>query len=76
MLELGVPFSDPLADGPVIHAAATEALAAGVTPRTCWPSARRPRREVPVVLMVYANVVLAAGLEEYAAARRRRARAA
>ena len=34
LIELGVPFSDPLADGPVIHAAATEALAAGVTPRT------------------------------------------
>ena len=32
LIELGVPFSDPLADGPVIHAAATEALAAGVTP--------------------------------------------
>ena len=32
LIELGVPFSDPLADGPVIHAAATAALAAGVTP--------------------------------------------
>ena len=32
LVELGIPFSDPLADGPVIHAAATEALAAGVTP--------------------------------------------
>ncbi len=32
LLELGIPFSDPLADGPVIHAAGTEALAAGATP--------------------------------------------
>ena len=32
LIELGIPFSDPLADGPVIHAAATEALAGGATP--------------------------------------------
>jgi len=61
LLELGVPFSDPLADGPVIHAAATEALAAGATIhgvlRVCESLAGR----VPVVLMVYANVVLAGG---------------
>jgi tryptophan synthase alpha chain len=61
LLELGVPFSDPLADGPVIHEAATRALAAGSTIhgvlRVCESLAAR----VPVVLMVYANVVLAAG---------------
>jgi tryptophan synthase alpha chain len=61
LLELGIPFSDPLADGPVIHAAATEALAAGATIhgvlRVCESLASR----VPVVLMVYANVVLAGG---------------
>jgi tryptophan synthase alpha chain len=61
LLELGVPFSDPLADGPVIHAAATDALAAGATIhgvlRVCESLAGR----VPVVLMVYANVVLAGG---------------
>jgi tryptophan synthase alpha chain len=61
LLELGVPFSDPLADGPVIHAAATRALAAGTTIhgvlRVCESLAQR----VPVVLMVYANVVLAGG---------------
>jgi tryptophan synthase alpha chain len=61
LLELGVPFSDPLADGPVIHAAATCALAAGATIhgvlRVCESLAQR----VPVVLMVYANVVLAGG---------------
>jgi tryptophan synthase alpha chain len=61
LLELGVPFSDPLADGPVIHEAATRALAAGATIhgvlRVCEALAGR----VPVVLMVYANVVLAGG---------------
>jgi tryptophan synthase alpha chain len=65
LIELGVPFSDPLADGPVIHAAATEALAAGATPagvlRVCEALAGR----LPVVLMVYANVVLAAGVEAF-----------
>src|ERR671916_557451 len=45
LLELGVPFSDPLADGPVIHSAATEALAGGATPegvlRVCEDAAAR-----------------------------------
>ena len=66
LIELGVPFTDPLADGPVIHAAATQALASGVTPddvlRVCEGVADR----LPVVLMVYANVVLHAGFEGYA----------
>jgi tryptophan synthase alpha chain len=66
LLELGIPFSDPLADGPVIHTAATAALAAGATPhgvlRVCEGLAGR----LPVVLMVYANVVLTAGPEAFA----------
>jgi tryptophan synthase alpha chain len=66
LLELGIPFSDPLADGPVIHTAATAALAAGATPhgvlRVCEGLAGR----LPVILMVYANVVLAAGPEAFA----------
>jgi tryptophan synthase alpha chain len=61
LLELGVPFSDPLADGPVIHTAATDALAAGAdihgVLRVCESLAAR----APVVLMVYANVILAGG---------------
>ena len=36
MVELGMPYSDPLADGPVIQAAASRALAAGTTPGLCW----------------------------------------
>ena len=65
MLELGVPFSDPLADGPVIHAAATEALRAGVTPDDVLGVCEAASARLPVVLMVYANVVLQAGLEAY-----------
>jgi tryptophan synthase alpha chain len=66
LLELGIPFSDPLADGPVIHAAGTRALEAGVKPddvlRLCEEAAER----LPVLLMVYANLVLAHGGEAFA----------
>ena len=68
LIELGVPFSDPLADGPVIHAAATEALKNGVTPSDVLRQCEAVAARLPVVLMVYANVVLSAGLEDYARA--------
>jgi tryptophan synthase alpha chain len=60
-IELGVPFSDPLADGPTIHAAATAALAAGATLDTALEVCESVADRVPVVLMVYANMVLAHG---------------
>jgi tryptophan synthase alpha chain len=66
LIELGVPFSDPLADGPVIHAAATEALAAGVTLHGVLGVCERLAGRLPVVLLVYANVVLRAGPERFA----------
>ena len=66
LLEIGFPFSDPLADGPVIHAAATEALAAGVTPHRVLGICEQLAARVPVVLMVYANVVLTAGASTFA----------
>jgi tryptophan synthase alpha chain len=66
LLELGIPFSDPLADGPVIHAAATEALAGGATVQSVLGVCRALSQRVPVVLMVYANVVLARGGAEFA----------
>ena len=66
LLELGIPFSDPLADGPVIHAAATEALAAGATPHGVLGVCEALAERVPVVLMVYANLVLASGSERFA----------
>ena len=66
LIELGVPFSDPLADGPVIHEAATRALAAGATLESVLETCARVADRVPVVTMVYANSVLAAGPERYA----------
>jgi tryptophan synthase alpha chain len=59
LIELGVPFSDPLADGPVIHAAATRALAAGATLARILAICERITARVPVVPMAYANMVLA-----------------
>jgi tryptophan synthase alpha chain len=61
LVELGVPFSDPLADGPTIHAAATEALAAGATFERALEVCGSISERVPVVLMAYANMVLAHG---------------
>jgi tryptophan synthase alpha chain len=61
LIELGVPFSDPLADGPTIHAAATDALGAGATLETALEVCESVAERVPVVLMVYSNMVLAQG---------------
>jgi tryptophan synthase alpha chain len=61
LIELGVPFSDPLADGPTIHAAATAALAAGATLDSALEICASVAERVPVVLMAYANMVLAQG---------------
>jgi tryptophan synthase alpha chain len=63
LVELGVPFSDPLADGPVIHAAATAALSAGATMPAVLEVGRAIAVEVPVVVMCYFNMILARGLE-------------
>ena len=62
MVEVGIPFSDPVADGPVIQAAAQRALAAGVRVAHCLQliadfRARHP--EVPVGILTYANIVVA-----------------
>ena len=66
LFELGVPFSDPLADGPVIHAAGTRALAAGATLHGVLQVAARLAERVPVVLMCYANPLFARGIERFA----------
>jgi tryptophan synthase alpha chain len=66
LIELGVPFSDPLADGPVIHAAATEALACGATPHGVLRVCERLAERLPVIMMVYVNVVMTAGTEAFA----------
>ncbi|HVR04566.1 MAG TPA: tryptophan synthase subunit alpha, partial [Solirubrobacteraceae bacterium] len=61
LLELGVPYADPLADGPTIHEAGTRALAAGASLGGVLEVARELGEAVPVVLMCYANMVLAPG---------------
>jgi tryptophan synthase alpha chain len=66
LIELGVPFSDPLADGPVIHAAGTAALKAGATLPAVLEVGRAISEHVPVVVMCYANLILARGLERFA----------
>jgi tryptophan synthase alpha chain len=66
LIELGIPFSDPLADGPVIHSAGTQALAGGATPHGVLRVCERVSAQVPVVLMVYVNIVLTAGAEAFA----------
>jgi tryptophan synthase alpha chain len=65
MLELGVPYSDPLADGPVIHEAGTRALAAGASLAGVLEVARALAPSVPVVVMCYANMVLAPGVDAF-----------
>jgi tryptophan synthase alpha chain len=65
LLELGVPYADPLADGPVIQAAGTQALAAGANMAGVLEVARTLAASVPVVLMCYANMVFAPGAEAF-----------
>jgi tryptophan synthase alpha chain len=68
VLEIGVPFSDPVADGPVIQRAAERALAAGTTLPDVLDlvATVRPRVAAPLVLFSYANPILRLGLEEFA----------
>jgi tryptophan synthase alpha chain len=65
VIELGVPYSDPLADGPTIHEAGTRALAAGANVAGVLEVARALSPSVPIVLMCYANMVMAPGVEAF-----------
>lgn len=70
-LELGIPFSDPLADGPTIQHSTQVALQNGMTVRHCLEAVAELRRRgvtVPLVLMGYLNPILAYGLEDFVAA--------
>ena len=67
-LELGIPFSDPCADGPVIQASAVRALVAGATTAGCFEVLGRIRAkhpDIPVGLLVYINLVTAPGVEVF-----------
>lgn len=61
VIEIGVPFSDPIADGPVIQQSSQEALAAGMTLGRTLELVRESALEVPVVLFTYLNPLIAAG---------------
>jgi tryptophan synthase alpha chain len=67
IIELGIPFSDPLADGATIQRASYEALRQGVTPKLCFEVAQELRQqvEIPLVFMTYYNPVLKFGLEQF-----------
>ena len=67
MIEVGIPFSDPLADGPVIQSAATQALKNGMNLHTLFTQLREIKDEIdiPLVLMGYLNPILHYGIEEF-----------
>ena len=69
LIELGIPFSDPTAEGPVIQGANIRALAGGVTTDQIFDLVRDLRRDVtiPLVFMTYANVVFSYGAEKFIA---------
>lgn len=67
-LELGIPFSDPLADGPTIQNAALRAFASGVTPTQCFEmlaAIRQKHPTIPIGLLMYANLVYSRGIDEF-----------
>lgn len=70
IIELGIPFSDPLADGATIQRASSHALQNGITPQLCLETAKKLRKQVdtPLVFMTYYNPVLNYGVEEFCAA--------
>jgi tryptophan synthase alpha chain len=69
MVEIGIPFSDPMADGPVIQASGNQALKNGMTLKTLFGQLNGMRSEItiPVLLMGYLNVVMQYGLDQFCA---------
>ncbi len=67
IVELGIPFSDPLADGVTIQKSSFQALKQGISPRSCLDIARqlRAKVDIPLVFMTYYNPVFHYGLEEF-----------
>ena len=68
IIELGIPFSDPLADGATIQESSYQALQNGVTPEVCLETAKKVRQKtaVPLVFMTYYNPVLSYGWINFA----------
>lgn len=68
IIELGIPFSDPLAEGPVIQRSSFRALQNGITPEACFENASEIRRRgitTPLIFMGYYNPIYQIGLEEF-----------
>ena len=65
IVELGLPFSDPIADGPIIQAADVRALDSGSTPRSTFEIARAMDRNIPIVLLTYFNPILKMGVDNF-----------
>ena len=67
LIELGIPFSDPTAEGPVIQGANIRALAGGVTTDKIFDMVKKLREDlsIPMVFMTYANVVFSYGAEKF-----------
>ena len=67
MVELGMPYSDPLADGPVIQAAASRALASGTTPGAVLEmlASLKGQLSIPVILFTYSNPLLNVGMDQF-----------
>ncbi|HWI02872.1 MAG TPA: tryptophan synthase subunit alpha [Acidimicrobiales bacterium] len=65
-VEVGIPFSDPVMDGPVIQEASQQALAAGATPQSIIAALAQADVDVPLVVMTYYNVVFRAGHRRFA----------
>jgi tryptophan synthase alpha chain len=70
IVELGIPFSDPLADGVTIQKSSFQALQQGISPRSCLDIARqlRAKVDIPLVFMTYYNPVFHYGLEQFCTA--------
>lgn len=66
-IEIGIPFSDPVADGEVIQEAGSRALSRGITLRKVMSELQRHPQSIPLVVMTYLNPVLAYGLSEFVA---------
>ncbi len=68
IIEIGVPFSDPMADGPIIQDAFTKTLNCGIVPKDCLnlvKSVRERHKETPLLLMTYSNILYSNGLEKF-----------
>lgn len=66
-MELGIPFSDPIADGPSIQASSQRALSGGTTPQTALNMARQLKTQtsIPIVILTYYNIIYHMGLEQF-----------